>query len=159
MQTTFRLFPPCFVGILLFLASGCGGAVSPTGLSHADQAKIDRFIEMANLPPKLTPVEQREADYYIDRHGRDAISYYLADYFRSEEMRRNAEGNRVLEFLKYFVSQGASVTAQNHRGFTPLGQWVNSMDGISPEDIEDEFNIAKFRECSTQVVEFPLTHI
>ena len=82
MQTTFKFFFSClFCCLVLPLLSGCGGGT-----------------------PKLTPAEQAEVDKYIQWHGRDAIAAYLSD------VKYGADEKLVLKYVKFFVSQGASVS-------------------------------------------------
>ena len=91
MQTTIRLSLSCLVCLSLLFLNGCGGGV-----------------------PSLTPAEQAEVDRYIERHGRDAIAYYMRD-----AMRQNEDERTVLKYVRYFVSQGANVNA-GHNTPVPL---------------------------------------
>ena len=91
MQTTFKIFFSCLLCFSLTLLSGCGGSV-----------------------PALTPAEQAEVDKYITDHGTAAMAYYTAT------VNRNTDKDRVLKFLRYFISQGADVNAKDGDGDTPL---------------------------------------
>jgi ankyrin repeat protein len=90
MQATFKIFVSFLFCLTLTLLSGCGGV------------------------PKLTPVEQAEVDKYIKEHGRSSLIRYLG----TEET--VTDKNRALNYVKYFVSQGADVHAKDTRGNTPL---------------------------------------
>ena len=167
MQTTFKIFFLCLFCLSLTLLSGCGNrdllSENAIVLTPADQAKIDKFIAQTNTPPELTPIEQREADQYIERYKQAVIPYYLRDhlitdhyfygYFETEEMRRNADAKRerVVEYLKYFVSQGASVNVQDssEEGLTALQWLLDWMERVvtmsrGNADILNEINVVKF---------------
>ena|GEM_PF-1885476 len=150
MNTTSKLFFSCLFCLSLILLSGCGNRNSQSetsvALSPADQAKIDAFIEQTKMPPVLTSIEQREADQYIERYKQAMIPHYLNDYFTKEEMRKNTDAERVFEYLKYFVLQGANVNAQDSEGLTAFQWLLNRMElAILWDDgFTDEINIAKF---------------
>jgi ankyrin repeat protein len=121
-QTPSRILFSCILCFTLTVLSGCGNR-DTVAITAADQVKIDEFIEQAKTPPALTPMEQREADQYIERHGRDVIPRYLNDYFdrwAGAEMRRNTDAERMIEYLKYFVSQGANVIVQDSKESSQL---------------------------------------
>ena len=109
MHTVSKLFFSCFLCLALTLLSGCENK--------------DSDISLPIVPPTLTPAEQAEVDRYIATHGRDAILHYV------REMRGNEDGQCVLTYLKYFVSQGADVNAKDRDGFTPL-HWATGLPEV-----------------------------
>ena len=101
MQTTFKLFFSCLFGLTLTLLSGCGGS-GGGGM----------FTESA---PSLTPAEQAEVNKIFSEHGTKAITRYM------ETVNENTDKNRVLKYLKFFVSQGADVNVKvGDASTTPL---------------------------------------
>ena len=98
MQTTFKLFLPFLLCLVLPLLSGCGGGV-----------------------PRLTPAEQAEVDKFMAEHGRDAMVHYLQKAFAGNENEQ-----LILKYLKYFVSQGTNVDAQGRDRNTPLHLAIRS---------------------------------
>jgi len=55
----------------------------------------------------FTPAEQAEVDKYIKEYGRNALARYLRDV-------RSPDEKLVLKYVRYFVSQGADVNADNN---------------------------------------------
>jgi len=66
--------------------------------------------------PKLTPAEKMEVDKILADVGRNAIVYYL----ESQRDQRAPDMNRILKYLKHFVSKGADVNAESRDGYKPL---------------------------------------
>jgi hypothetical protein len=116
MSTTNKLFVSCLFGIALILVSGCGGG---------------------NKVPTLTPAEQAEVDEYVKEGGRDAIADYL--YYSDWQ---NDDEERVLKYVKYFVSQGANVNAVGCCSFN-LGRFGTPLDAAK---LFEKSALAKYLE-------------
>ena len=100
-----------FIGIVVVSAIGWAGwkiidSTTPEGVS-APEINVS----------ELLPAEQIEADSYITKYGRDAILHYL------EDTHKDTDKDRILRYVKFFVSQGAGVDvvkANDKFGYTPL---------------------------------------
>ena len=92
MPTTSKIFVSCLFGLVLPLVSGCGGGT-----------------------PSLTPAEQAEVDKYIADYGTRALAEYM-DTVRRREIQ---DEERVLKYVKYFISKGADINVRSS-GYTPL---------------------------------------
>jgi len=117
MQTLSKILLLCLFCLALPLLSGCGGDATPSQTS-ADKVEVDKIESASSLPP----AEQTEADKLIAEHGRDVILYYFRDYFfrRNEMIIEDADEERFLTYLSYFVSHGADVNAKLPNGRSPL---------------------------------------
>jgi ankyrin repeat protein len=141
LQTTSRTLFSCILCFALTVLSGCGGGA-----------------------PKLTPVEQAEVDKYVKEHGADALRYYLNSLDPSRDM---PDPDRILKYMKYFISQGADVKVTGKGGISPLffavmlndvdfvkflvskGADVNAKleDGVTPLHVavgNEHFEVVKF---------------
>ena len=72
-----------------------------------------------------TPLEQAEADEYLQEHGANAIVHYLTENDFQDE-------KRTLNYLKHFVSQEADVNAKTENGWTPLhfAAWKGNLEAV-----------------------------
>ena len=97
MNTTSNFFVSCLFCLILTFLCGCSGG---GGL-------------VTETVPMLTPAERADVDKYITKHGTESLLYYMRDV--RDQYRfglvSSADAERVLRYVKYFVSQGADVNA------------------------------------------------
>ena len=83
------------LGFIIVLLSGCVRQIAET-------VEVDgALVEKADPDFRFSPAEQAELDKAIREHGTDAIRYYVRE-------KKYADSDRVLDGVKYLLSQGAN---------------------------------------------------
>ena len=138
MQAMTKHFLPCLVCLTLIAIAGCKGKEQTNETKQhtpTEQSNTAESIEHTETPPALTPDEQEKADEFIKRDGKSRVmAEFMRDYHNEqkkwEKIDKDIDKERVLEYLKYFVSQGADVNAKTYEHeATPL-HWAVSIGDI-----------------------------
>ena len=138
MQAMTKNFFLCFFCLALIATAGCKGKEQTNETRQrapTEQSNTNESVEHTETPPALTPGEQEKADEFIERYGKSSVmAEFLKDYRNEQKSwwktNKDIDKERVLEYLKYFVSQGADVNAKTHEyNVTPL-HWAVSIGDI-----------------------------